>query len=117
MISADIDPTTGAAQFLAGPSNGGAGAVSARQITSPDLPTAGASKGAVAVNGNGLKMTGDTLSLDKGAATQANGQLVTFDDQGLVVSGADIQSSDLPIANDSTPGVVHPGTAPAECCR
>ena len=108
-ISADIDPTTGAAQFLAGPSGGG-GAVSARQITSPDLPTAGASKGAVAVNGNGLKMTGDTLSLDKGAATQANGQLVTFDDQGLVVSGADIQSSDLPLSNDSTPGVVRPGT-------
>ena len=108
-ISADIDPTTGAAQFLAGPSGGG-GAVSARQITSPDLPTAGASKGAVAVNGNGLKMTGDTLSLNKGAATQANGQLVTFDDQGLVVSGADIQSSDLPLSNDSTPGVVRPGT-------
>ena len=66
------------------------GAIGQRRIASQDLPTAGAQKGAVAVNGNGLAMSGDTLSLNKGAAVSSSDQLVTYDDQGLVVSGAAI---------------------------
>ena len=108
-VSADIDPTTGPGEFLAGPS-GGPGAIDHRRIASQDLPTAGAQKGAVAVNGNGLAMSGDTLSLNKGAATSSSGQLVTYDDQGLVVSGAAIQSSDLPLGSDSQVGAVMPGS-------
>ena len=86
------------------------GAIDHRRIASQDLPTAGAQKGAVAVNGNGLAMSGDTLSLNKGAATSSSGQLVTYDDQGLVVSGAAIQSSDLPLGSDSQVGAVMPGS-------
>ena len=108
-VSADIDPTTGAGEFLAGPS-GGPGAIGHRRIASQDLPTAGTQKGAVAVNGNGLAMSGDTLSLNKGVATSSSGQLVTYDDQGLVVGGAAIQSSDLPLGSDSQVGAVMPGT-------
>ena len=108
-VSADIDPTTGPGEFLAGPA-GGPGAIVHRRIASQDLPTAGTAKGAVAVNGNGLKMSGDVLSLSKGISAQSSGQLVTYDDQGLVVSGNTIQSSDLPLATDSSVGAVTPGT-------
>ena len=108
-ISADLNATTGPGEFLAGPS-GALGAIGQRRIASQDLPTAGAQKGAVAVNGNGLAMSGDTLSLNKGAATSSSGQLVTYDDQGLVVSGAAIQSSDLPLGSDSQVGAVMPGS-------
>ena len=107
-ITADIDNTTGGGQFLAGPA-GSSGAVTQRVIVSTDLPTAGAQKGAVAVNGNGLAMSGDTISLSKGTASQANNQLVQFDDQGLVVSGSPILPTDLPVAIDGQVGVVQPG--------
>ena len=107
-ITADIDNTTGGGQFLAGPA-GSSGAVTQRVIVSTDLPTAGAQKGAVAVNGNGLAMSGDTISLSKGAASQANNQLVQYDDQGLVVSGSPIQPIDLPVAIDGQVGAVQPG--------
>jgi hypothetical protein len=54
-ISTTLDNTSGAGQFLAGPS-GSAGAVSATaRLLQRDLPTATSSeKGAVVVNGNGL---------------------------------------------------------------
>ena len=107
-ITADIDNTTGGGQFLAGPA-GSSGAVTQRVIVSTDLPAAGAQKGAVAVNGNGLAMSGDTISLSKGAASQANNQLVQYDDQGLVVSGSPILPTDLPVAIDGQVGVVQPG--------
>ena len=108
-VSADLNATTGPGEFLAGPS-GTMGAIGQRRIASQDLPTAGTQKGAVAVNGNGLAMSGDTLSLNKGAAASSSGQLVTYDDQGLVVSGAAIQSSDLPLGSDSQVGAVMPGS-------
>lgn len=108
-ISADIDNTTGGGQFLAGPA-GNAGAVTQRVIVSTDLPTAGAQKGAVAVNGNGLAMSGDTIGLSKGTAAQPNNQIVQYDDQGLVIGGSPIQPTDLPIAIDGQVGVVQPGS-------
>ena len=106
-ISADIDNTTSGGQFLAGPA-GSAGAVSARSIASTDLPTAGTQKGAVAVNGNGLKMVGDAISLSKGVASSAANQLVTFDSEGLVIDGVPIGPSDLPISSDGSVGAVQP---------
>ena len=42
--------------------------------------------------------------------SSSSGQLVTYDDQGLVVSGAAIQSSDLPLGSDSQVGAVMPGS-------
>jgi hypothetical protein len=55
-INTTLDATSGAGQFLAGPS-GGAGAVSYRTIAAGDLPTATTSaKGAVVVNGDGLTL-------------------------------------------------------------
>jgi len=107
-ISADIDNTTGSGQFLAGPA-GSAGAVTQRVIVSTDLPTAGTQRGAVAVNGNGLAMSGDTISLSKGPATATSNQLVTYDSNGLVIGGSVIQSSDLPAASGGQNGAVKPG--------
>lgn len=107
-ISADIDNTTAASQFLAGPTNG-AGAVSRRIIVPTDLPTAGVEKGAVAVNGNGLAMSGNTITLSKGVAALASYQLVQFDDQGLVVDSSPILPSDLPLAVQGNVGAVQPG--------
>lgn len=108
-VSAYLDPTTGASQFLGGPASA-AGTIAARRIVSADLPTAGTDKGAVAVNGNGLQMVGDVLSLEQGAAVTSVGQLVQYDDQGLVVSGAAIQPSDLPLSTSSQAGAVLPGS-------
>ena len=55
-ISATLDNTTSAAQFLAGPT-GSAGAVGYRTLVGTDLPAAtSTAKGGVIVNGNGLTM-------------------------------------------------------------
>ena len=108
-VTSDIDDTTAAGQFLAGPASA-AGAISARTITSTDLPTAGASKGAVVVSGNGLGMTGDTLGLSAGASVVPTGRLVQYDSNGLVVSGAVISPIDLPISATGSVGAVQPGS-------
>ena len=62
-ISATLDDTSAAHQFLAGPTSG-AGAVSYRTIDSADLPTSGSARGAVIVNGEGLRMDSDTIEVD-----------------------------------------------------
>ncbi len=108
-ISADIDNTNAAGQFLAGPANSG-GAISQRVIVPTDLPTAGAEKGAVAVNGNGLTMSGNSISIDNSvSANTTNGRLVTYTDKGLVTGGTPILPSDLPIAVQGNVGAVQPG--------
>ena len=108
-ISADIDNTSASGQFLAGPANS-AGVISQRIIVPTDLPTAGVEKGAVAVNGNGLTMSGNSISIDNtvGANTTV-GYLVTYNDKGLVTGGSPILPSDLPLAVQGNVGAVQPG--------
>ena len=109
-ISADLDETTAASQFLAGPASG-PGEITPRIIVSEDLPTAGTDKGAVAVNGNGLTMSGDTIAIDNTVVQNTGaGHLVQYDEFGLVTGGAPITSADLPTATDTEKGAVRPGT-------
>ena len=101
--------TTAAGLFIAGPVST-PGAVDYRRIFSADLPTASADKGAVAVNGNGLKMTGDAICIDNVADPSAGiFSLVEYDAYGLVTDGRAITSADLPVADFNAIGAIRPG--------
>lgn len=110
-ISATLDDTSAAANFLAGPS-GDAGAVSYRAIAGADLPTATTSaKGGVIVNGNGLTMSTDTIAIDNSVTAETSeNHIVQYDANGLITGGRAIQAGDVPIATSSSVGVVRPGT-------
>ena len=110
-VSATLDNTGAAAQFLAGPS-GSAGAVSYRTITAADLPTATTStKGAVQVNGNGLTLSGDEIQIDNTVtANTSQYHLTQYDANGLVTAGRQITATDLPAATASVQGAVYPGS-------
>jgi hypothetical protein len=110
-ITTSLDNTTGAAEFLAGPT-ATSGAVSYRQIASGDLPTAASGgKGAVQISGNGLAMSGDLLTIDNTVtANTGAGRLVTYSSKGLVTGGAVIAPSDLPIATSLALGAIRTGT-------
>ena len=109
-IACAFTGTSGPAEFIAGPSSGG-GVVTARQITGEDLPTASAlEKGAVEVSGGGLAMDGDVIKINNAiAASGGTFNLADVDANGLVVAYKAIESSDLPIATTSLPGVISPG--------
>lgn len=110
-IAATLDNTAAAAQFLAGPT-GTAGAASYRTITGGDLPTATTSaKGGVQVNGNGLAMSGDTLTVDNTvAASTVDFHVVRYSNKGLITGGRQLSSGDLPLASAGLVGTVYPGT-------
>jgi hypothetical protein len=110
-INAALANATAASQFIAGPSSG-AGAVSLRPIIGDDLPTASATaKGGVIVNGNGLAMSNDTLTLDNTVTPEASAyHVVRYSANGLVTDGRVVTGNDLPIATVSTSGVITPGT-------
>ena len=110
-INAALANATAASQFIAGPSSG-AGAVSLRPIIGADLPTASATaKGGVIVNGNGLAMSNDTLSLDNTVTPETSAyHVVRYSANGLVTDGRVVTGNDLPIATVSTAGVITPGT-------
>jgi hypothetical protein len=110
LVTAYHVPTTAAGQFLAGPT-GSAGPIAQRVIIGADLPTASPTeKGAAQVNGNGLIVEGDVLKIDN-TVSPTNGlfEICDVDGNGLVVNHRAIQGDDVPIANDSTLGVVRPG--------
>lgn len=109
-ISTTLDNTSAAAQFLAGPT-AAAGSVGYRVIAGADLPTATTSaKGGVVVNGNGLTMSGDTITVDNTVtASGSNYHIVQYNAKGLVTAGRSIIAADVPIATSSTIGVVRPG--------
>jgi hypothetical protein len=109
-INTTLDNTTAAAQFLAGPTSG-AGAVSYRAIAGADLPAATTTaKGAVVVNGNGLAMSGDTLTISNSVAAETTDyHIVQYDANGLITAGRQIGGGDLPVATALVPGVVTPG--------
>lgn len=101
-----LPDTTAAGQVLAGPT-GGAGAVTARALTSTDLPVATtAARGAVQVNGNGLRLAGDTIALDHTIAANTTPSLVAYDQYGRVTAAAGITPSALPIATNTAIGGV-----------
>ena len=105
-ITASIDDTTSAAQFLAGPV-GSAGTVGYRTIDGGDLPTATTtSKGGVIVNGGGLTLNTDTIQIDNSVTASSTKHLVTYDANGLINGGAAITSADLPVATNSAKGAV-----------
>jgi hypothetical protein len=110
-ISATLDNTSTAAQFLAGPT-ASAGTVGYRTIAGADLPTATTTtKGAVIVNGNGLTLAGDTISIDNTVTSEAtNYHIVQYNAKGLVTAGRVINSGDVPVATTSTVGVIAPGS-------
>ena len=109
-IAAAPENTASANQFLAGPTNAG-GAVAYRVIDPTDLPTATTSaKGAVQVNGEGLRMDGTTIEVDNDVTASATHHVVTYDAKGLITGGRSIISTDLPAAASGTNGAVQPGT-------
>ena len=110
-IGTSIDNSTAASQFIAGPS-GSAGAVSLRPIVGADLPVASASaKGGVIVNGNGLAMSDDTITIGNTVTAETvNYHVVRYGPQGLITAGRAITGADLPAATASVKGVVIPGT-------
>ena len=103
--------STQARQFIAGPT-AAPGAVSYRQIVGADLPTASATEqGAVQVAGGGLTMNGTLIEINN-TITPSSGTfyLVDYDEHGLVVNSRAIQASDLPVATETSNGVIRPGT-------
>ena len=110
-LTATLDNTSGAGQFLAGPT-GGAGAASYRTIAGTDLPTATTSaKGGVIVNGGGLTVSGSTIAIDN-TVTPVSDQLrkVSYNAQGLVTASSSVAGGDLPVATSVVVGAVRPGT-------
>jgi hypothetical protein len=109
-ISATLDDASAAHQFLAGPTSG-AGAVAYRTIDSADLPTSSSSaRGAVIVNGEGLRMDSDTIEVDNDITASTTHHVVTYSAKGLVTGGRAITSADIPEATSSTKGAIIPGT-------
>lgn len=110
-ITPSFDNTTGGGQFLAGPT-GAAGAVSYRTITGTDIPVATTgTRGGVAVNGNGLVMSGDEIRVDNTVvANTTQYHVAQYDANGLITAGRQITAADLPEAGVATKGAVYPGT-------
>ena len=110
-ITTSLDTTSGAAQFLAGPT-AGSGSVSYRAIAGADLPTATTSaKGGVVVNGNGLTLSGSTIAIDNTVTAEASDyHIVQYNAKGLVTAGREIIAADVPVATASSIGVVQPGS-------
>ena len=110
-VSATLDATTGAAEFLAGPTGSG-GAAGYRAIAAGDMPTATSSaKGAVQVNGSGLALTGDTIKIDNTVTAETSTHnVVKYDANGLVTAGRAITAGDMPAATASAKGAMFPGT-------
>ena len=95
--------------FVAGPTGNG-GDIEQRQIVSGDLPVATDVDPGVIAPGLGLTVddTG-SLTIDNDVPEQTARSVVTYNSKGLVTSGGPIEPADLPIATDTTPGVVMPG--------
>jgi hypothetical protein len=96
--------------FLAGPAGSG-GAVSGRAIVGTDLPTASnTAKGGVIVNGEGLRMDGNTIEIDADVSATATYSVVTHNAKGLVTASRAITAADMPAATAGAKGAVLPGT-------
>lgn len=110
-LNTTLDDTNAAAQFLAGPTNA-AGAVQYRTIAGGDLPAASESvRGGVQVSGDGLRMDAGKIEINNDViASGGTYNIVDVDSKGLVIDYRQITANDLPVATNSTPGAVMPGT-------
>jgi hypothetical protein len=109
-ITTSLSNTSAGGQFLGGPA-GAAGAASFRNIVSSDLPTAtSGAKGTVIVNGDGLRMSDDTIQINNDVtANSSTYGVVQYSSKGLVTAGRGITSVDLPVATSGAIGAVKPG--------
>ena len=109
-ISASVNDSSAANQFLAGPTSAG-GALAYRTIDGSDLPVATTSaKGGVVVNAEGLRMDSNTIEIDNDVAASSTHHVVTYNAKGLVTGGRVLAAADLPAATASAKGAIIPGT-------
>ena len=109
-ISASVNDSSAANQFLAGPTSAG-GAVAFRTIDGSDIPVATTSaKGGVIVNGEGLRMDSNTIEVDNDVSASSTHHVVTYNAKGLVTGGRVLAAADLPAATASAKGAIIPGT-------
>jgi len=109
-VGTTLDNTAAAAEFLAGPT-GSSGAVGYRAIVGTDLPVpTTTTKGAVAINAEGLRMDGDRLEINNDVTLSATHHVVTYDAKGLITGGRTLLAADLPVATSGAVGGVTPGT-------
>ena len=109
-ISASVNDSSAANQFLAGPTSAG-GALAYRTIDGSDLPVATTSaKGGVVVNAEGLRMDSNTIEIDNDVAASSTHHVVTYNAKGLVTGGRVLAAADLPAATSSAKGAIIPGT-------
>jgi hypothetical protein len=109
-ISASVNDSSAANQFLAGPTSAG-GALAYRTIDGSDLPVATTSaKGGVVVNAEGLRMDSNTIEIDNDVTASSTHHVVTYNAKGLVTGGRVLAAADLPAATASTKGAIIPGT-------
>ena len=108
-VSYGLTDTTGAGEFLAGPAGTGGG-VSQRRIIGSDLPAATSTeKGAVIVDGQGLKIDAGVIGLDNTVSDTTDLHIVSYSEKGLVTGGRAITGPDLPPATNTQQGAVLPG--------
>ena len=107
-LVSELADTTGPAEFLAGPTTT-AGAITQRQIVGADLPAAtDVDLGGVSV-GSGLTIdAAGNISVENVTEEQTARSLATWDIHGAVTGGSPIEPNDLPLATESTPGIVQP---------
>ena len=109
-ISASVNDSSAANQFLAGPTSAG-GALAYRTIDGSDLPVATTSaKGGVVVNAEGLRMDSNTIEIDNDVTASSTHHVVTYNAKGLVTGGRVLAAADLPAATSSAKGAIIPGT-------
>jgi hypothetical protein len=109
-ISASVNDSSAANQFLAGPTSAG-GALAYRTIDGSDLPVATTSaKGGVVVNAEGLRMDSNTIEIDNDVTASSTHHVVTYNAKGLVTGGRVLAAADLPAATAGAKGAIIPGT-------
>jgi len=113
-LATTLDNTSAANQFLAGPT-GGAGAPTYRVIASSDMPASTTSaRGAVQVNGQGLRMNSSIIEIDNDVTAVTDlatgAKVITYNAKGLVTGSRALVAGDYPIATSSVIGMIRPGT-------
>ena len=115
-VLAQVDDSTVPAQFLAGPT-ASAGPVELRRIVSDDLPAADIDvagvvsvplSGGLTIDG-GASGFGTDLIINNDIAPSDAFHVVSYTEHGLIKGGRPIESSDLPLASNTTPGALYPG--------
>ena len=81
------------------------------RIIEPDLPIASdTEQGAVQVNGDGLTATNGVISVDNTVTPQASRSFTLLILMVGQVVGSPIESGDLPLATNTNPNIIAPGS-------